>query len=114
MERTCQRNKDQGSSESTNLKPIETPTTGAVYPERFAMDVVHTAYHLKTGGMPGTGEPIDAGPFSKQKAKAIRLSMLSFPTFVIRTPQQRSSYGKKVGEGDEIPLSTKNSKMESS
>jgi len=79
---------------------------------KSSMELVKTACHLKTGKYPGPGSNVDARPFSIQKAKAMRLSMHLFHTFVIRTPQQRSSYGSKVGEEDMVLLSSTRRMME--
>lgn len=72
-------------------------------PLAFARDTVITAYRLKTGNDPGDSFSMDIRAFSMQKAKAMRLGMRSFPTFVIRTNTQRSSYSLPGREDGVLP-----------
>jgi hypothetical protein len=69
--------------------------------QSFFRDVVDAAIHLKTGTGLSIRANLDVRPFSQHKAKAIRLGTRSFPTFVIRTNQQRS-LNSNPGRGDWI------------
>jgi len=68
------------------------------------LDVITTVYQIKTGHLPKDGTLISAKPFSRHKAKAIRLGDHTFHTFVIRTPNQRRTYSRS-GEEDPVLLS---------
>jgi hypothetical protein len=72
-------------------------------PLEFTRDTVTTAYQLKTGSSPKVVGGIDVRAFSMHKAKAMSLGMRSFPTFVIRTTKQRSSYSLPGREEDLLP-----------
>jgi hypothetical protein len=56
--------------------------------------VVTTTYLIKTGKIEGLRHTMDTSPFALHKAKAVNLSDFSFPTFVIKNEEQRSSYKK--------------------
>ena len=89
----------------THLRPQEkNPTTGTRdAPEMFVKDIIKRTHFLKNGSGPGSGTLSGTKSFSKQKAKAVRMSDYSFPVFVIRKPRQRSSYSKP-GEGAKVKV----------
>jgi hypothetical protein len=76
-------------------------------PLAFARDTVTTAFQLKTGENPNAGIDLDIRAFSMHKAKAMRLGVRSFPTFVIRTNQQRSTYSVPGREDEVLPAGEK-------
>ena len=79
------------ASEEAEMEPLPVKSVPDSK-QSFLRDVVDAAIHLKTGTGPNNGANPDVRPFSQHKAKAIRLGTRSFPTFVIRTNQQRSLY----------------------
>lgn len=91
----------------THLRPQQkTPSSKARERDSaFVRNVIDSTHFLKNGSGPGFGDNPGTLSFSNQKAKAIRLSDYSFPVFIIRKPQQRGSYSKKVkGALQEAPL----------